>query len=314
MLGGSMRTVFVGLVIVVTLCPSTAAGQIFGNGARTEFIGGFGLRMFASVQERSRLLADGMELADPADREFHARVTPIGIVYGLRPTLSVTAILPFVDKELSLRDGGVPQRIGGATGLGDALFLAKWRFYKRDRGRGTLQLATELGVKAPTGADDLRGIDGQRLPPALQRGSGSWDPTADVIVTYVPPAGRGRWIFTGDVGVTATTTANDFEVGDQVSYDGMVKYRAHPARYPGRDTFLVFEVNGRWQEQARAGGRRITDSGGHVVYLAPGIQFLLWQNVILEGGVQLPVWHGLNGTQLAAGRTVLAGVRYILVP
>ena len=282
-IGGSMKAIIAGLVIVVTLCPSIAAGQIFGRGARTEFISGFGLRTFISVRERNRLLVDGTEVIDPAEREFRARVTPIGIVYGLRPTLSVITILPFVDKTLSRRDGAVQQRIGGAGGLGDALFLAKWRFYKRDRGRGTFQLATELGVKAPTGADDLRGLDDQLLPPALQRGSGSWDPTADFLVTYVPPAGRGRWIFTGDVGVTATTTTNDFEVGNQVSYDGMVKYRVHPARYPGRDTFLVFEVNGRWQDQARAGGRPLTDSGGHTVYLAPGIQFLLRQNVILEG-------------------------------
>ena len=266
------------------------------------------------MQERNRLLVDGTEVPDPSQREFHARVTPVGIVYGLRSTISLIAILPFVDKELSLRDDAVQQPIGGAGGLGDALFLAKWRFYKRDRGRGTFQLATELGVKAPTGADDLRGIDNQLLPPTLQRGSGSWDPTGDFIVTFVPPAGRGRWIFTGDIGATATTKANDFEVGNRVSYDGMVKYRVHPARYPGRDTYLVFEVNGRWQDQARADGRPITDSGGHAVYLAPGVQFLLRQNVILEAGVQLPVWHGLNGTQLAAGRTVLAGVRYIFVP
>ena len=309
-----IRTVSAGFVIVVMLSPSIAGGQIFGKGARTEFISGLGLRTFASVQERNRLLTDGTEVADPAGREFRRRVTPVGIVYGLQPRLSVIAILPFVDKELSLRDGAVPQPVGGSTGLGDALFLAKWRFYKRDRGMGTFQLAIELGVKAPTGADDLRGIDNQLLAPALQRGSGSWDPTGDFLATYVPPAGRGRWIFTGDAGVTATTKANDFEVGNQVSYDGMVKYRVHPARYPGRDTFLVFEVNGRWQDQARAGGLPLTDSGGHTVYLAPGVQFLLRQNVILEGGVQLPVWHGLNGTQLAAGRTVLAGVRYILVP
>ena len=309
-----MRTVSAGFVIVLLLCPSIAVGQIFGKGARTEFISGFGLRTFASVQERNRLLVDGTAVPDPSEREFRTRVTPVGIVYGLRSTISVIAILPFVDKELSLRDGSVQQTFGGAGGLGDVLFLAKWRFYKRDRGMGTFQLATELGVKAPTGADDLRGIDDQRLPPALQRGSGSWDPTANFLVTSVPTAGRGRWIFTGDVGVTVTTKANDVEVGNQMSYDGMVKYRVHPARYPGRDTFLVFEVNGRWQDQARAGGRPITDSGGHAVYLAPGIQFLLRQNVILEGGVQLPVWQDLNGTQLARGSTLLAGVRYILVP
>ncbi len=309
------RALFVIVILIVaTLCPSIAAGQIFGKGARTEFINGFGLRTFGSVQERNRLVADGAEILDPTGRELRTRVTPLGIVYGLRQRLSLVAILPFVDKELSQKDGALRQTIGGTGGLGDSLFLAKWRFYKRDGGMGTFQLATELGVKAPTGADDLRDIDNQPLPRALQRGSGSWDPTAAFDVTYVPASGRGRWVFSGDVGVTATTRANDFEVGNRASYDGMVKYRIHPTRYPGRTTFLVFEVNGRWQDQARARGRPLTDSGGHAVYLASGIQFLLRPNVILEGGVQLPVWHGLNGTQLAPGSTVLLGMRYILVP
>ena len=128
-----MRTVSAGCVIVVLLYPSVATGQIFGKGARTEFISGFGLRTFASVQERSQLRVDGTEVPDPLNREFHARVTPVGIVYGLRATLSVIAILPFVDKELSLRDGAVQQPIGGAAGLGDALFLAKWQGWGRFR-------------------------------------------------------------------------------------------------------------------------------------------------------------------------------------
>ena len=132
---------------------------------------------------------------------------------------------------------------------------------------------TELGVKAPTGAHDLEDTDGRPLSPALQRGSGSWDPMANLIMTYVPAAGRGRWAFTGDIGVRLTTESKGVEVGNQVGYDGMVKYRVHPVRHPGRDTFLLLEINGRWQDRARVGGGLTSDSGGHVVYLSPGIQF-----------------------------------------
>ena len=71
-----MRTVSAGFIIMVLLCPSVAVGQIFGKGARTEFISGFGLRTFVSVQERNRLLVDGTEVPNPSEREFHACVTP----------------------------------------------------------------------------------------------------------------------------------------------------------------------------------------------------------------------------------------------
>ena len=169
-------------------------------------------------------------------------------------------------------------------------------------------------MKAPTGAHDLVDTDGRLLPPALQRGSGSWDPMANLIMTYVPAAGRGRWTFTGDIGVRLTAESNAVEVGNQVGYDGMVKYRVYPVRHPGRDTFLLLELNGRWQDRARVGGGLTSDSGGHVPYLSPGIQFLLRRNLILEGGVQLPVMNDLNGTQLAPSSRVLAGLRYIIVP
>ena len=301
------------ITILLTLCPAAAAGQVFGAGARTEFISGFGLRTFASVEKRTRLVVDGVDAVDPSGAEVRVRTTPVAVVCGLRSRLSLVAVLPFVDKQVSFT-GDPAQRSAGSGGLGDALFLAKWRFYKRDQPLGTFQLSTELGAKAPTGADDLEDTAGRPLPPALQRGSGSWDPVANFIMTYVPAAGRGRWTFTGDVGVRLTTEANTIEVGNQVGYDGMVKYRVHPVRHPGRDTFLLLEMNGRWQDRARVSGGVASDSGGHVMYLSPGIQFLLRQNLILEGGAQVPVVSNLNGTQLAPSVRVLAGVRYIILP
>ena len=302
------------VAILLLLCPAVAAGQVFGAGARTEFISGFGIRTFASVETRNRLLVDGTDAMDLNGPAVRVRTTPVAVVYGLRSRLSVVAVLPFVDKQLSAPCGAAQPLTASAGGLGDALFLTKWRFYKRDQPLGTFHLATELGVKAPTGAHDLEDTDGRPLPPALQRGSGSWDPMANLIMTYVPAAGRGRWVFTGDIGVRLTTESNTVEVGNQVGYDGMVKYRVHPVRHPGRDTFLLLEINGRWQDRARVGGGLTSDSGGHVVYLSPGIQFLVRRNLILEGGVQVPVMHDLNGTQLAPSARVLAGVRYIIVP
>lgn len=302
------------LLAVVCLLPAPAGAQIFGRGARTEFISGFGVRTFASFLELNDLLADGSKVDDPAQRSVSARVTPISLVYGVRRSVSVVGIFPFVDKKMSAVGPDGATTIGAGTGIGDATFLVKWRFFRRDRGRGTLRLALEGGVKTPTGSDSLRDAGGVLLPPALQRGSGSWDPTADLTLTWVPPTERGRWIFTGDVGATIATEANAFERGDGFAYDAMVKYRIHPARYPGRDTFLLLEINGRWQGRARSMGLELANSGGHIVYLSPGIQFLLRGNLIFEGGVQIPILREPNGTQLAPSFNGLVGLRYIIVP
>jgi len=302
------------LLTLVALWPAPARAQIFGRGARTEFISGFGIRTFASLLRFNDLLAAGSKIDDPAQRSISVRVTPVSLVYGLRRSVSVVGIFPFVDKEMSVSGADGPMTIATGTGIGDATFLVKWRFFTRNRGRGTFRLAVEGGAKTPTGNDGLRDADGALLPPVLQRGSGSWDPTAALTVTYAPPTDRGRWMFTGDVGTTIATEANEFEQGNRFAYDAMAKYRIHPARYPGRDTFLLLEINGRWQGRARSTGLQLADSGGHVVYLSPGIQFLLRGNLILEGGVQIPVLRDLNGTQLAPSFNGLVGLRYIIVP
>lgn len=299
-----------GLTLVVLLWPAPAEAQIFGKGARTEFLTGFGVRTFASFQKMDGSATDG-QTGSP---ELRVRAIPLSIVYGTRPGLSVVAILPFVDKTLTSPSPVGASEIGGDGSLGDAVFLVKWRLFKRDRGRGTVQLAVEGGVKAPTGRNDRLDRSGRQLPPPLQPGTGSWDPTVDFIGTYVPTGGNARWVFSGGVGLTAATEADNFEFGNRVSYDGMAKYRIHPVRYPGRDTFLLLELNGRWQGRATANRTRVSDSGGHVIYVSPGLQFLVKQNVILEGGVQLPVRRAFNGTQLEPSFAVLVGVRYIIVP
>ena len=290
--------------------PVSASAQIFGNGARTEFLNGLGFRTFASVSEMR------LEPEDPGDGAsvLRRRVMPLSIVYGVRPRVSIVAVLPFVDTTLTAPGPAGSLQVGGDAGLGDALFLTKWRIFGRDRSRGTFRLAVEGGIKAPTGSTALRDDAGSRLAPPLQRGSGSWDPTVALMATYAPGAGRARWIFSGDVGYIATTEANGFEFGDGVAFDGMVKYRVHPARYPGRDTFLLVELNGRWQDRAMGQGAVVADSGGHVVYLSPGVQVLLRQNVILEGGVQWPIRRRFRGAQLEPQFTVLIGARYIIVP
>ena len=298
--------VITSLALLLVTWANPADAQIFAKGARTEFITGFGFRTFVSFLEADR--RHGRSAEDSEPRERRVRATPLVVVYGLRPALSVVAVLPFVDKTIGTAAGD----LGGDGGLADAVFLAKWRFYKRDRGRGSLQFAVEGGVKAPTGRTDLSDADGDRLPRPLQRGSGSWDQTADFIATYAPPG--GRWVFGGDVGLTATTEAEGFEFGNRASYDGLVKYRARQARYPGRELFLLLELNGRWQGRAEASGQPVFDSGGHSIYLSPGVQFLWRPNLILEGGVQVPVRRAFNGSQLEPNYSVLLGLRYIILP
>ena len=74
------RALFVIVILIVaTRCPSIAAGQIFGKGARTEFINGFGLRTFGSVQERNDCRGDDRHRHLPEGGTRQMETSDIGI-------------------------------------------------------------------------------------------------------------------------------------------------------------------------------------------------------------------------------------------
>jgi len=52
-------------------------------------------------------------------------------------------------------------------------------------------------------------------------------------------------------------------------------------------------------------------SGGQLLFLSPGLQYLPRPNVILEGSVQVPIYRDLNGRQLAPDWSAVVGLRYL---
>lgn len=105
---------------------------------------------------------------------------------------------------------------------------------------------------------------------------------------------------------------------DVFNYDFAAKVRIHPARYtdqfPARDLYGVLEVNGIIGQKFKQNGTQIKDSGGHQIFLAPGLQFLPVAHLLLEMGVQIPVLEDLNGTQLGTDFNFRMGLRWFILP
>ena len=62
-----------------------------------------------------------------------------------------------------------------STGLGDSIFLGKYKFYDKQFG-----LAGIFGLKLPTGNTNERNMAGERFEPELQPGTGSLDYMAGI--------------------------------------------------------------------------------------------------------------------------------------
>jgi hypothetical protein len=190
--------------------------------------------------------------------------------------------------------------------------VGAYRFFRRDVERSTTQVSLLGGLTLPSGATDiedsnlprLTGKPGTRLPPNLQLGSGS----VDGIVGVASFHNMDRLSVYADVqGKLNTEGAQDFRAGNKLFYDLSADY----VLLPQRNMFVILELNGVSTSRAEQAGRTVRDSGGQLLFLSPGLQYLPIPPLILEVGIQIPIYRDLNGRQLAPDWSVVAGLRYL---
>lgn len=228
------------------------------------------------------------------DRELTVWAFPFVLGYGVTSELAVFGIVPVLDKELDFATptGRVTR---GDSGIGDSTFIVRYTAWKKDRPGETLRVAPFAGLKAPTGEDNKADSFG-RLPQPLQLGSGSWDYFAGALMTWQTLKRQ----VDASLAYRHNTEANDFRFGDTTRLDVSYQHRLWPAELgTGVPAFVygVLETNLIRQAKNKISGANDPDSGGTVVYLTPGIQYVTKRTVI-EGAVQLPAVQDLNGDAL----------------
>ena len=224
-------------------------------------------------------------------------------------------------KQLTTTENGVKQDISN-TGISDVTLNFKYALWQRDALNKTTRLAAFAGVKFPTGSTDERGDSGKLLPASLQLGTGSWDFPFGLSFTR----STGRFGLNADVFYRVKTkhevssearsrSIGTISFGNQFNYDLALGYRLYPAQY---ETYrekvvnLYLEINGQVNGKNEVEKKTDQTSGGHTIFLSPGLQWVPLQNLLVEASVQLPVFEDFNGTQLGNDFTFAAGMRYLL--
>ena len=100
--------------------------------------------------------------------------------------------------------------------------------------------------------------------------------------------------------------------GNHWNYDLAYLYRVLPHGGLGIPAlYLVLEMNGQHMRRARLGGAKLPDTGGHLVFLSPGIEFMAFNRVVLEFSSPIPVGRDLNGSQLKPTSSFILGIRWL---
>ena len=237
-------------------------------------------------QLRYRLATDD---PSPKDRKTRTLVAPQTLVYGLTPRLSLFAKLPLLVR----RSLDSPGARNGDPAVGNPTLLGRYILYADDYAPlSTRRMAFLAGVKLPTGADRF--------------GTSSFDPLLGGVATWA----ADRTEVDLDALFTLGTKRHGFDTGNRFRYDVAYRYRLWPLRFGTglRQLNGLVELNGLWTERARNHGRRVRDSGGHVLFLSPGVQ-LVSLGWIFELSFQIPVVEKLRGDQVETDWIGVVSVR-----
>ena len=300
-------------VLALLAAPPGARAQALPFHAETAITTGFeeeAARTFAGFLGRHGLMRDGSDVADPLDRDIDVFVQPLALLpVAVTPMWTTRLIAPFVRKRMDFTTPDGVRRRYSTNGIGDVVVDTKWIFLVRNRRGGTTRAGIEGGVKIPVGATDANLPTGARAPRALQVGSGSWDFPFKALFTMT----RGRRGLLANVGYRVNTTDEGVRAGNVFTYDAAAAWRFIPRRYRSftDQTFVLYlELNGSVEARGRMGGAADPNSGGHLLFLSPDVQWIPRPWLLFEASVQLPIVQDLNGTQLRYDTRLQIGTRF----
>lgn len=293
--GQSVRRTLLLLAVVLLAASATEARPIRTNTPGTGIFIGSGVLTQVVCEQREAEAAELSDCALVADFRYSPATH---WVLGVRAPLYVERRLDFGGRELS------------ASGPGDVEASAKWRFFRQVGAWFDRHAAIEFGVKLASGDSEVTTDPSVPLPLAhrLSPGTGS----TDVFLDLVYQQGQRRYVWGGDLSYRRNGEGEGgYRFGDVVRLSFDTEYIAFPRVYktPGNEVFLLLEgaFVHRFDDQL---GRRDLATGGNEFLLAPGIQHIANEQMLLSLSVELPVWSDLDRLAPESEWNLLAEIRY----
>lgn len=258
-----MRNAFpyVSLGFLALLCASTAMAQGAAPETAPPLFPGGGLISYDSVVT-TRETPAGLATIPATARPTFSYGGTFNFTWGFHPDFDVTVLVPIVSNRFE-NTRGVPSSTG--TGLGDAMLLVKYRFFRRDSPRGTSQVSVTAGPKLPTGRTDVS-ANGTRLPAGLQPGSGSTDFFVAANWTYTGLFNFRRLVADEDFhSIVRSQGTQATRLGSEVESRFWLSYRPYEAKDGSREWFIGPVLTWQHFQDDRIAGVTQTGSGGDML-------------------------------------------------
>jgi len=250
------------LSLALLLCTGTALGQGAAPETAPPLFPGGGLVSYSS-NFTTRASMPGLPGNIPATaRPTLSHEGDLNFTWGFRPDFDLTILVPIVTNRFEMLNGPAVRE----TGLGDAIALMKYRFYRRDSSRGTTQASVSVGPKIPTGETDLVTENRTVLPASLQPGSGSTDLFLGANWTYTGLFNLRRLVADEDFhAILRSTGTQKTRLGSGAESRFWLSYRPYESRNLAREWFIGPVLTWLYSGDDRIARVTQTGSGGDVL-------------------------------------------------
>ena len=250
------------LPLVVLCCVSTIRGQGPAPETAPPLFPGGGLISYNSIFTTRGLMPGTSSGIPPTALPTFSHEADFNFTWGFYHDFDVTVLIPIVTNHFETAG---TLAVGG-TGLGDAMVLVKYRFYRRDSPRGTAQASVTFGPKIPTGPTTLRDSQGNLLPAGLQPGSGSTDLFLAANWTYTGVFNAKRLVADGDFHALLRSQGTQAtRLGSAIESRFWLSYRPYESKNGAREWFIGPVLTWLQSQDERIAGVTQSGSGGDVL-------------------------------------------------
>jgi hypothetical protein len=250
------------VLLLAVFGAQTARGQGPAPETAPPLFPGGGLISYNSILTTRGLLADSMGKIPTTARPTFTHEGDINFTWGFYRNFDLTILVPIITNHFG---GGSRPTIGG-TGLGDAMVLVKYRFFRRDSPRGTTQASVTFGPKIPTGRTNLSAGNGSLLPASLQPGSGSTDFFLAANLTYTGLFNIKRLVADEDFhALLRTQGTRATRLGSDIESRFWLSYRPYESKDVAREWFIGPDLTWLHSQDDRIAEVIQSGSGGDIL-------------------------------------------------
>ncbi len=248
---------------------------------------------------------------EPAHHREHRtnnELIQLDVNYGLSEKWTLNLALPLVNnrrhEHYHLNGASEEFLLDDYTGMGDVRLSLRRAVFA---GESSL-LVLGAGVKTPSGEYKLLNSEGEINEPSIMPGTGSWDGLLSAYYQRLDIERHLLWFASGSYQLTSKNDL-DYQFGDTLILNAGVEYSTS---LHGKRIVSSLQLNSRSAPRDEYRGEEVPSTGGHWVYVTPGLRLQLSTSTSVYTHLQLPVYQYVNDGNIVPRYGLVVGASWAL--